>query len=81
MHYFNLPESQVTIDFNIQEAADLINQFNFYQIYDEPTLKSGHTFSLATDSPRFRIELLEDTRHPKDDLFYNPNGVWELSRM
>ncbi len=80
MHNFSLPDAQVSNSFDVEEAADLINGFNNWQIVEKPILKSGHTFSLTADSPHFRLELLKDKRHSEDDLFYNPNGVWELRR-
>jgi hypothetical protein len=81
MHNFGLPDVQISRSFDMQEAADLMNQFNYYQIVEKPSLESGHTFSLTADSPRFRIELLMDERHPDDDLFHNPHGLWDLTRV
>lgn len=81
MHSFGLPDAQISNDFEAQEAADLLNQFNYYRVVEKPGLDSGHTFSLTADSPRFRIELLTDERHPDDDLFHNPHGIWDLTRV
>ena len=52
-----------------------------WEILEKPLLESGHTFSLTADSPRFRLELLTDDRHPEDDLFHNPHGLWNLKRV
>lgn len=79
MHHFGLPECSLPRSIDIQEAADLINRFNMYEIAERPTLKSGHTFSLSSDSPHFRLTLRPDSRHEEDDLFHNPHGRWELS--
>ncbi len=81
MHHFGLPESQVSRAMPIQEAADLLNRFNYYQIEEKPNLASGHTFSLTADSRYYRIKLLKDYRHPDDDLFHNPFGVWNLDAI
>jgi hypothetical protein len=81
MQGLGLPDAQISSDFDIQEAADLLNQFNYYQLVEKPNLESGHTFSLTADSPRFRIELLTDERHSGDDLFHNPHCVWDLTRV
>ena len=81
MHNFGLPDVQISNKFDAPEAADLMNQFSYWQIVEKPVLKAGHTFSLAADSPHFRLELSKDKRHSKDDLFYNPNGLWELQRV
>lgn len=80
MHNFGMPDTQISNSFDAAEAADLINRFNYWQIVEKPVLKSGHTFSLTADTPHFRLELLKDERHPEDDLFHNPSGVWEMRR-
>lgn len=80
MHNFGLPDAQISNYFDAMEGADLINRFNYWRIVEMPVLKAGHTFSLAENSPHFRLEPLEDKRHSEDDLFYNPNGLWELLR-
>lgn len=79
MHHFELPESSVPVSIENEEAADLINRFNMYQIVEQPQFESGHTFSLAADSSHYRLVLSRDTRHAPDDLFHNPHGIWELS--
>jgi hypothetical protein len=79
MHHFGLPECSVPQAMPVQDAADLINQFNAFQIIDRPRLTSGHTFSADVDAPRFRMTLEQDLRHAPDDLFHNPHGVWDLT--
>ena len=81
MHNFGLPDAQISTSFDIEEAADLLNQFNYYRIVEKPELESGHTFSLTPDSPRYRIELLMDDRYPEDHLFHNTHGLWNLTRV
>ena len=80
MHNFRLPDVQISNSLGGEQAADLMNRFNYWQIVEEPILESGHTFSLTADSEHFRLELLKDQRHFEDDLFHNPYGVWELQR-
>jgi hypothetical protein len=80
MHNFSLPDVQISNSLDGEYAADLMNRFNYWQIVEEPVLKSGHTFSLTADSEHFRLALLNDERHSEDDLFHNPSGVWELQR-
>lgn len=80
MHHFGLPECEVPSFMGAASGADLINRFNSWRINDRPELKSGETFSLAANEPPFRLELRPDSRHSPDDLFYNPHGVWSLSR-
>ena len=81
MHHFNLPEVQISRDFEIQEAAKFINDFNLYQMIEEPKIAAGHTFSLTPDGPKFRIGHVADERHDPEDLFHNPAGVWSLEEV
>jgi len=81
MHSIGLPDAEISSNFDIKEAADLLNQFNYYQLVEKPGLESGHTFSLTADSPHFCIKWLTDRRHPDDDLFHNPHGLWDLTRV
>ncbi|MCW1924506.1 hypothetical protein OKA05_18215 [Luteolibacter arcticus] len=79
MHHFGAPECSVPSQMDVHSAADLINQFNLFQIVDRPRLATGHTFSTDSDSPSFRLALEEDQRHEPDDLFHNPHGLWVLT--
>lgn len=79
MHHFGLPECSLPRSIEVTEAADILNQFNMYQIIEQPQFETGHTFSLSADSPYFRLALVQDSRNEPDDLFHNPHGVWELS--
>jgi hypothetical protein len=79
MHHFGLPECSVPAALDVQDAADLVNRFNLFQIIDQPKLNDGHTFSVDDDAPRYRLTLEEDRRNEPDDLFHNPHGVWVLA--
>ena len=78
MHHFDLPDTQVPRSLPDGDAAHLMNQFNYYRIAENPNLEEGHTFSLAEDSPRFKLSRVDDVRYPKDHLFHNPHGLWDL---
>lgn len=78
MHHFGMPESQVPRSLEIQEAADLLNRFNYYRMVENPELKDGHTFSLPDEHPGYRLRLLSDPRHDSENLFHNPYGVWDM---
>lgn len=80
LHHFGLPDAQISRSVDVEEAADLLNRFNYYRIDENPLLDSGHTFSLSADGPRYRMELLADNRHPEDDPFHNSHGLWNLTR-
>lgn len=79
MHHFGLPECAVPTTVDLGEAADLMNRFNFWQIDEHPTMKSGHTFSLSQDAPVWRLALEDDERYEAEHPFFNPHGVWVLS--
>ena len=81
MHNFCLPDVQVCRDSGLENPAKFINDFNLYQILEEPNLKSGDTFSLSDDDPIFRMKHLEDTRHDSEHLFHNPSGLWSLENI
>ena len=78
MHHFGLPECAVPRAMPLPEAAELLNQFNFWRMVETSALADGHTFSLTAASPRFRMTLGPDSRHAADDLFHNAHGVWSL---
>jgi hypothetical protein len=79
MHHFALPDIQVPRSLPDDEAAHLMNQFNFFRIMESPELEEGHTFSLSEDSPRFELSRVEDVRYPQDHPFHNDHGLWDLS--
>jgi uncharacterized protein DUF4261 len=79
MHNFRLPDAQISNSLNAEEAADLLNRFNYWQIIEGPNLKSGNKINLTADAD-FRLKLLNDVRHLEADLFHNSNGLWELQR-
>lgn len=79
MHHFDLPDAQVPRALPDSDAADLMNQFNFYRISETPNLEEGHTFSLAEDAPRFELSRVDDARYPADQPFHNAHGLWDLS--
>jgi hypothetical protein len=81
MHHFGLSECAVPTTVDLDEAADLMNRFNFWQIAEQPTMKPGHTFSLSNDAPVWHLALENDNRHDVDDLFFNQHGVWVLRSM
>jgi hypothetical protein len=78
MHQFGLPECGVSSTIAPEQAAELMNHFNLWQLAEQPQLAPGHTFSLAAAAPRFRMSHHQDTRHDRGDLFHNPHGIWRL---
>ncbi len=80
MHHFGLPDVEVARSIEINEAADLMNRFNYWQIVEEPKIASGHTFSVTADAPRYLITRKDDSRHEPADFFHNSSGLWNLKK-
>ena len=78
MHNFGLPDACVDRSLDLNEAANLLNQFNCYQIAESPRFSDGHTFSVGQNTPRFVLRKAECRFFPPDDYFFNPHGVWHL---
>ncbi|MCB9587606.1 MAG: DUF4261 domain-containing protein [Polyangiaceae bacterium] len=81
MHHFGMPDTAVSRSVRDTEAAYTLNVFNMYLLEEAPKLEDGHTFSIAQDAPKFRLRHTPDERHPQDDLFHNPNGLWCLDLL
>jgi hypothetical protein len=79
MHHFGLPDA--TSNAGNEEGHSLLDAFNRYLLVESPKLESGHTFSIGVNSPKWRVEHIEDNRFAEEDLFYNSNGLWSLSRL
>ena len=77
MHNFGHRDVEVPASLGSKEAAALMNRFNMWLIEESPTFQAGHTFSVDRDSPRYRINARDDTRH-HETLHRNPHGLWSL---
>lgn len=80
MHNVGLPDTTVPKDMEPEDAAELLNTFNTYRLIEKPALNSGETFSLDETSPYFELQLGACELFAEDDPFYNPFGVWRLTR-
>lgn len=80
MRNLGLPDAIVSGE-EFQPAVHLLREFNRYQVFEDPELLDGQTFSLDADAPRFRLSL-EDVQPYGDVATYvNPFGMWRLSRV
>jgi len=77
MHAFGLPDVSLTTDVPIDEAPQILNGFNQWQLIDRPKVTDGATFSMASDEPNFRMSRCE-YGYDEDDLTNNPFGRWHL---
>ena len=78
MHNIGSPDVYAPRSIPADEAAQVMEGFLLYLLYDKPALADGHTFSLAADAPRYRLQHTECTMFPPDDSFHNPYGIWLL---
>ena len=78
MHNFGLPDCTVSTGIAANEAASLMNRFNYYQVAESPNLQSGQTFSVDAASPHYKLTMESDTNYEEEHPFHNPFGVWHL---
>lgn len=62
------------------EAANLMETFLLYNLYENPILKSGETFSIDAKSPYYVLNHKICEHFQENHLFYNPYGIWELKK-
>jgi hypothetical protein len=77
MHNLGLPDTIVG-GLEFQEAVELIRIFSYYQLIDKPTITANQTFSVAKDSPVYRIIQEDQQPNKGDELYENPFGMWRL---
>lgn len=80
MQLFGLPDVITMSNLASQDAADLIDHFNLYNLVERPTINNGETFSIGQNTPITKIKLSDDSRFDKDNLFYNKFGLIELRK-
>ncbi|KAB7774057.1 hypothetical protein CEK69_01760 [Xanthomonas sp. LMG 12462] len=77
MHQFGMKDAIVAA----QAASDpvgLLHTFTCYLFNEAPDVRAGHTFSVAADAPRYRIQAEASSQFQPGDLFANPYGLWRL---
>lgn len=79
MHNIGLPDATLTADVMSATAATLLDSFLYYLASESPDLKDGDTFGLDEYSPKYTMTKAECTEFPPDNLFHNPNGLWQLA--
>lgn len=81
MHNFGLPDVSTSPKLSPDTASRLMNQFNCFVLFENPTLVDGEIFSVDARAPRFRLKLEGCELYHREDLFYNPLGRWHLVQM
>ena len=80
MHNFGKADVSVEIAEDLGLAIYVMNVFNYYRLTDSPILQEGHTFQPDIESPRYKMQWLEDDEHETEDPLFNPYGRWYLER-
>lgn len=78
MKAFGLPDVVHPSSISPEEATELLNNFNLYNIVEKPSLKNGDTFSLGENSTIYKLQALKEFRCKEDDIFFNQFGLFEL---
>ena len=78
MQAFALPDVIIQGEIEPETAGDLLNDFNLYNIVEQPKLKDGDTISFTENSPVYQLSYYTDYRYEPEDPFYNPCGLWKL---
>jgi hypothetical protein len=81
MKAFGLPDVVTPSTISPEEAADLLNNFNLYNIIESPIFNNGQTFSMGEDAPVLKISSVNDFRYDEEDVFFNPFGLLELKPL
>lgn len=78
-----LREAHCTNESQGWQAVDLFREFAHYLLSEcnSGRFHSGHTFSLAPSTPRFRVSWEDCTGYEEDDFFFNPFGRWRFSEL
>lgn len=78
MQMLGLPNAQIVSEPD-EYAYLLLRTFLFHLFTEKPTFNNNDEFSLYEGEPLYRLEKGDDTKFPKDDLFYNPYGLWTIA--
>ncbi|KLD76633.1 hypothetical protein FZ025_16165 [Xanthomonas hyacinthi] len=80
MHHFGMKDAIVAV----QAASDpvaLLHSFTWYLFTEASAMREGHTFSVAPQAPRYRLDAEPGTQFQPGDLFANPYGLWRLTPL
>ena len=78
MHNLGLRDAIAHCGSDPAAAVELVRTFTRYLFAETPSIRSGQTFSVASDAPVYRIEDHPGWDYGTDSLFTNPYGAWRL---
>lgn len=82
MHLLGKPDLIATTDLmTVKDAVELFRVFALYLLAEcaDGGFASGHTFSVSTATPRYRVAWEPCTGYEEDDFFFNPFGRWRFT--
>ena len=77
MHNLGLKDALVR-NVPTAEAIQLLRNFTYFCVAEQPELATGHTFSLTVDAPVYRLAEVKEQPYADHLEFANPYGMWEL---
>ncbi|MCU0697673.1 MAG: DUF4261 domain-containing protein [Myxococcaceae bacterium] len=80
MHAFSRPDVWLPLDEPNEALQQLGSTLNVYQLEEDPTLLSGHTFRPDEATPRRRLERWPALEYPEGHPCHNPYGVWRFGQ-
>ncbi len=81
MQVLGYPEGQVFFigeDGLSRGELQVLDVFLISLLIDEPKLENDHTFGLNAAQPKYTLKHVYYDKYPEDDLFFNPQGIWQL---
>lgn len=80
LHAFGLHDVLVTGE-EPAAAARVAQAFSRYLYLERPAILDGQTFAASEDAPRYRISASPGVDYGDDELYPNPYGTWNLTRL
>ncbi|WP_299459873.1 hypothetical protein [uncultured Microscilla sp.] len=84
MQVIGYPEGQVFFigDNGVNDGQlQVLDVFLVSLLMDDLQLANDHTFALTTEKPKYVLKHVYYDKYPEDDLFFNPHGVWQLTKQ
>jgi hypothetical protein len=77
MHNLGLKDALVR-NLPTADAIQLLRDFTYFGVAEQPELAVGHKFSRAADAPVYQLAEVTAQPYADDPDFVNPYGMWEL---
>jgi hypothetical protein len=81
MHNMGFADALVSASLGMAQAADLLRGFLMGVLHEKPILFSGQSTMGDGDGGTYRLTHEDCHTYPQDDPFYNPYGMWRLTKI